>query len=296
MRRGAVQLSTPLAFALFACVLVVPTLSEAQCGRPDLESTLPRDGAVGVPSNAQLTAAYASTAEYDDENVELEVEGAETYSLLGDFDASEGILSITPPEPLREVQYTATWPRLRGLGTASRGGGATVTFMGSDLVDTENPQFDGLTDVRWDIKRANDDCTDDVEERVILELELGAANDDSGRENLNLIVFQTRGPNIDPELPEQILLTPFPSSNTLKLARTVNDSKGTVCFAAIARDLTGRISASGDAEVCTKTVAPPFFEGCSLTEGAKPASGGVPLSAWLFGLSAMVWAWRRRGT
>ena len=91
-----------------------------------------------------------------------------------------------------------------------------------------------------------------------------------------------------------MLSTPMPDAGkdaTVKLS--VGDATGHVCFAAIARDLTGKISSSGSQTVCVDTTAPPFFRGCAVAPaGGRGAAGETFAAVVLLSLAAV--ARRRR--
>jgi uncharacterized protein (TIGR03382 family) len=259
------------------------------CPRPDLLDALPPDGAEQVPTNAHLVARYATNAEYLGESILFGVLGEEPFALVGAFNAADGLVEVIPPGPLRPfTDYGIEWPALRGLGTASLGTGRFVSFRTSDAEDEAPPRFEGVSEVRWSVDRFRDPCTKRREERFAFELELAPVTDDAGRDLLTLVVFQTRGPTIDADAPPLPVLTrAYPESDRVRLRLAVPDATGRVCFAAIARDLAGRISSSASREVCAQTVAPPFFQGCS-------ASGRPPGSApWLW-LSALLGIMVRR--
>ena len=131
----------------------------APCGAPDLLETAPADGTTNVPTNATLSALYAESAEYSDEDVTLQQVGGMEWVLLGTFNQNEGILSVVPPEGLEPgARYELNWPRLRGLGTASRGDGAVVRFEAGPRADQAPPDFAGVRSIRWDIDREQDEC------------------------------------------------------------------------------------------------------------------------------------------
>src|SRR5262249_40498477 len=151
----------------------------------------PADGATGVPTNATLMAKYAATAEYQGEDVTLDHGGNGASKVPATFDDTEGELRITPPDPLVPGDtYTVSWPALRGIGTATLGSGAKVSFTVGQNADTAPPSFDGLVAASWDVDRRRDDCTDTVEQRFVFDLTPGKASDDSAREGLALVVFQ----------------------------------------------------------------------------------------------------------
>ncbi len=245
----------------------------APCNRPDVLDTMPPDGAEAVPTNAVLFARYAPSAEYLDEEITLEHVGVGEQTFTGTFAANEGLVSIDPGGLVPGDEYKISWPRLRGLSTANLGKGKEVSFTVGTGPDEAAPAFDGLTGLDWDFVREKDDCTDSQEERFAFDLDLGARSDDGGVESLTLLVFQTRGPNIDPSAPEPVRVSRMPSGSTVRVVRTLDDSIGDVCFAAIARDLTNKPSASGNRETCVTTVAPPFFEGCSTAPARRSGSG-----------------------
>jgi hypothetical protein len=80
-----------------------------------------------------------------------------------------------------------------------------------------------------------------------------------------LTVFQTSGPDLSAgAAPQPVHTQLMPEDDRVRVSRAVDDSVGHICFAAIVRDLTGRVSSSGNEEVCTDTVQPPFFYGCAM--------------------------------
>lgn len=263
--------------------------AEAACNRPDLQFAVPPDDAVVAP-NAKLHARYKSNAEYTGEDITVTdmASGAEQV-LTGDWNSAETLLSVTPKlEPGQS--YSVEWPRLRGINSANLGRGKSITFAVGASLDQETPQFTGLKALEWDVDRERDDCTDNLEERYVFDFDLGAASDDGGRESLMIAVFQTQGPHIKSSAPEPISVQRLPAAGKpLRLTRTINDGEGDVCFAAVTRDLTGKVSASGAQEVCTTTVAPPFFNGCTTSQSRR--GSGLSLFAVLLAAAA----WSRRG-
>jgi len=259
-------------------VLAAAPVRAAPCARPDLIETMPPDGASAVPVNAVLHARYDPAAEYVDEDVVLEDDAGNQRIIPATFDANEGLLSIAPADPLLpEERYTVHWPRLRGIGTATLGRGADVHITVGTANDTEPPAFDGATRISWNVVRQKDDCTDTLEERYVFDLSLGAARDDGGASSLTLVVFQTAGPELASGAPKPVLLTRMPDpGQTVRVTRSFADAVGRVCFAAVARDLVGHVSSSASSELCVKTVAPPFFEGCSAASALAPRGTATP--------------------
>src|SRR5207249_3722902 len=147
--------------------------------------------------------------QYVDEDVTLAHESEPAESMPPRFDDKEGLLSVTPPNGLVQGDhYTVSWPKLRGIGTASRGRGAEVTFEVGAADDTEAPRFDGLTQISWDVDRNRDDCTNNEEERFWFDVTVGAASDDSGTDSLRLVVLQSRGGDVgESGEPVQVLQT-----------------------------------------------------------------------------------------
>lgn len=246
--------------------------AEAACNRPDIEFAVPPDGAESVPPNAKLFARYRSNAEYTGEDIVLTEGSGEPVVSSGDWSSTETLLSVAP-DLKPGASYQVEWPRLRGVNSASLGRGKTVAFEVGATPDDAAPVFSGLSAVDWDVDRERDDCTDNLEERYVFDFELGEASDDGGRESLMVLLFQTKGPRVKGSAPEPVSVQRMPAGSRLRLTRTLADGEGDVCFAAVARDLTGKVSASGAEEVCVETVAPPFFEGCSAARA--PARGGL---------------------
>ena len=257
------------------------------CTRPDLIETLPADGATGVPTNARLSARYASTAEYLGEPIALEHVGVGVEPAPATFNANEGLLTIAPDQPLvPDGTYKITWPALRGLTTAALGKGGDVTFTAGASDDTAAPDFAGVRSVAWDVERPNDDCSDSPQDRYVFDLALADANDDASRDLLTLVVFQTAGPTLSGGSPEPVLVERMPRPGQgAQVRRNIESAVGRVCFAALVRDSLGRISNSAQSEMCTTTVRPPFFYGCATTR-----TRAVSWPAWLgiFALGAMV--------
>jgi hypothetical protein len=273
------------------------------CVKPDLVDTFPPDGAESVPPNAKLTAHYEATAQYIDEDVRL-VRGVTTSTSADDgesvpvtFSEDEGLLTATPPNGLTPGEhYVIKWPKLRGIGTASRGRGANVTFTVGHADDVEPPSFQGLTAIQWDVRRTSDDCTNGIEERFVFDVTPGSASDDSGTESLAVVVYQTQGGDVgsDPSKPVLTALLPE-SGKSVRVERPIDGAKGRVCFAAHVKDLAGQVSTGNGAnkEVCVKTTPPPFFYGCRLASPgrANPESRAIALG---FGLVVLSLRKRRR--
>jgi hypothetical protein len=277
--------------SIAATIVAVTTAGEPahaqRCDRPDLLDTIPADGATDVPLNAQLLARYDSRAEYLDEPVLFGKAGTELDELGAVFDENEGLVELIPPVPLEPGErYQIEWPQLRGVNTASLGRGAKVEFTAGDAEDVEPPRFEGAAGVTWEVDHQRDDCTDLTNERLRFHVDLAPATDDGGRELLTLILFQTKGPDID----ETAAATPIqvramPEGNRTDVRLGVDEAVGEVCFAAIVRDSAGFVSSSGSQEVCTKTRRPPFFQGCGVAQVARPRSG-----AWWTALAGLALA------
>lgn len=296
-----------LTAALVVGLALASPARAATCGRPDLLDTVPRDKTQSMPPgtpaivapNASLFAHYDASAEYGGENVVLTPMGsADEGFAAGDplhpdavkWDGTQGLLTFTPPDRLPAGSYTITWPALRGLNTASPSLPATVPFIVGTTDDVAPPDFAGLTGVTWDLERKNNDCTDSLENRLVFTLSLAPADDDGGRDELTLVVFQSSGSGVDGgSVP--VLSMPMPDAGkTVTVKLSVGEATGHVCFAALARDLTGKVSSSGAQTVCVDTTAPPFFRGCALAPGG-PRGG---MAGTLAFASLVVGAWRRR--
>jgi hypothetical protein len=289
-----------LAAGALAVLALAPSARAATCGRPELLDAVPPDGAMDVPPNASLVAHYSPETDYGNENVVFTPPGGtgdEAFA-AGDasqavtWDAAQGLLTFTPPARLAPGVYKIVWPSLRGLNTASPSLPATVTFTVGSADDVDPPNFAGLTAVTWDLERQNNDCTNSLENRMVFTLSLGPADDDGGRGNLTLVVFQSSGSGVDGgPVPVQTMAMPA-AGKTVTVKLSVGDATGHVCFAAIARDLTGKVSQSGNQTVCVDTTAPPFFRGCALA-GADGGGGTGTLARTLVALVALVVARRR---
>jgi len=279
---------------LAAVAVLIPAAATGQtCGAPDLLTAVPPDGAVLVPVDAPLHAFYAAAAIYQDEPIVLDLPDGTQQALVGAFDLAEGNLTLTPPDALAPLStYTVHWPELRGTTSGGKGLGKKITFTTGAGPDVSPPSFAGATTLAWDWVRENDDCTDKIEDRLAFDVSLGEASDDGGRDGLTLILSQTTGPLLAAG-PRQVLLGPMPPpGKPAHVSLRVDSAVGRICFAALARDLTGKISGGGDSEVCVQTTRPPFFNGCAVAPPARANSG----AGWILGaLAFMLLCRRRRG-
>jgi hypothetical protein len=262
------------------------------CGAPDLLAALPPDGATGVPIGAPLHALYAAAAIYQSEPVLLDLPDGTQRALVGEFDPAEGQLTLLPPDALVALTaYTVHWPELRGTTSGGKGRGRSVTFTTGEGPDTTPPSFAGATALAWDWARESDDCTDNIEDRLAFSLSLADASDDGGRESLTLLLSQTQGPLLGPS-PRQVFLGALPPpGQPARLSMAVDSAVGRICFAALVRDLTGKISNGGNTEVCVRTTRPPFFNGCALVPPGRSTGGAFGMAAVL---GLVLLAWRRR--
>ena len=222
-----------------------------------------------MPIGAPLHAFYAAAAIYQNEPILLDLPDGTELALIGDFDSAEGRLTLTPPDALAPLAgHTIHWPELRGTTSGGKGLGKKVTFTTGAGMDVTAPVFEGVTALSWDRVRETDDCTDKIEDRLAFDVALGEANDDGGRDSLTLVLSQTAGPRLG-NGPRQIFIGPLPPpGKPAHVSLAVDGAVGRICFAALVRDLTDRISGGGDREVCVQTTRPPFFYGCALGTSA----------------------------
>jgi hypothetical protein len=249
------------------------------CIAPNLLDTIPADMATGVPTNASLFAQYQTNAQYEQQPVTIDQfhMGAEVVTgqaVPATFDPTSGLLQLTPLAPLTPLDsYVVHWPALAGIDTASLGTSGETHFTAGTIEDTQAPTFAGLSSVSWNVSRETDSCTNDIDQRYVFNLGLGAAADDGGRDFLTLLVFQTAGPDVDADAATPILVQPIPPEGQ-GVTVTTDVQVGHVCFAAIVRDLTMKVSTSGP-PVCVDTVSPPFFYSCDLSRGRGSDSAAL---------------------
>ncbi len=269
-------------------------VAAAPCARPDLVDAFPPADAALVPTDASLYAHYALTAVYAGEPVELMQVGVGTEVVPARFDATERLLTVTPPRGLAPGgEYVIRWPELRGSNTVERGLARDVRFTVGEGPDLGPPVFGGVRDIAWDLDSAHDDCTDSRALRYVVDLDLEPAMDDGGRDSLALVIFQTAGPRVE-GAPRPVHVGPVPGLDGASRARVrlaIGEGVGHVCFAAIVRDLRGNVSGGGNREVCVETIEPPFFVGCAVVPvGAPPVA-----FAWVLGIGFLVHRRRSRG-
>jgi hypothetical protein len=265
----------------------------APCGRPDVDTTFPPNGATQVPQNARLSAHYAAPALYLDEAVELTDQQGAAVEVTTSYDEAEATLSATPATLLSAGRYELDFPALRGLSSGGTGLGKSVAFFVQETMDTAPPRFAGLTEVSWDLSRERDPCAESLEDRYVFELGLGTASDDADTELLSVLVFETRAPNTAGERdPMRVALRAMPEDRKLVVTRPAR-AAGETCFAAVVIDMAGNLSGGAEHEVCATTKKPPFFEGCAFA----PATQGSRRSLALSGILGAAWLWqlRRRG-
>jgi hypothetical protein len=252
--------------------------ARAQCGRPDLIDMIPPNGATGVPPNAMLGAHYAPSTAYLGEDVVLVHPDGSEQLLDATWDKTEKFLSVTPTSPLASSStYEIRWPILRGINAAAPGQDGKSRFTTGTAFDDAAPTFAGVAGLSWDLERVEDLCIDELVERFVFDIDLGAASDDGGTDELTLLLFQTSGPTVK-GMPMALPGRAWPKEGMraqVKLA--TGDSVGQICFAGIVRDTLGRISQSGDVVACVQTTDPPFFRGCNLS--GQSGGDGVPLAA-----------------
>jgi hypothetical protein len=271
-----------------ACLLAADARAQT-CGAPDLLSAVPLDGATRVPTTGPLHAFYAAAALYQDEPILLDLPDGTQQALIGDFAPAEGRLTLSPPDAMLPLAaYTVHWPELRGTTAGGKGLGRTVAFTTGAGPDLTPPSFAGASALTWDWVREDDDCTDKIEDRLLFDVALGEATDDGGRDSLTLVLSQTQGPLLATG-PRQIFIGALPAAGQpVHVSLAVDGAVGRICFAALVRDLTDKISDGGDREVCAKTTEPPFFNGCAM---AAPDRRGHGL--WLAALALLLLVWRR---
>jgi hypothetical protein len=264
--------------ALFAAANAARAQS---CGSPDLRSAFPPDGAAFVPIDAGVSAVYAETADYLGEPVTI-TDAAGTRTLDVTFDPGERRLIAQDPGLAASSSYTIAWPSLRGLTTAAHGSGATVTFTTGTEVDSLAPTFAGIKSLHGDLAHLEDECTEEPEPRMTFDFTLGAADDDGGRESLALLVFQTQGSQLSDGTPKLVMLRGWPEDSKARVELPVDGATGHVCFAAAARDLVDRISATASVEHCVELAEPPFFYGCAFSPVRRRAEGWLALGFFLW--------------
>ena len=70
--------------------------------------------------------------------------------------------------------YEIRWPALRGLNAAAPGLGGKARFTTGVGDDVAAPTFAGVTGLTWDFERTHDDCIDDLVDRFVFDIDLGA--------------------------------------------------------------------------------------------------------------------------
>jgi hypothetical protein len=226
-----------------------------------------------VPTNTPLLATYEIGATHNAEEVIVTLQGEQPQVLAASYSPAVRTLTARLPEgSLRpNADYTVAWP---GLLTSSddpaRGKGASISFSVGAGPDMSRPSFSGASEVRWD------------SERYLFDLRLPEPSYAGGIDLLTVVAFQTQGPRLERDAngnpsPQPVYTQRYAGDEWITIKRSVADGVGRVCFSAIVQAPSGLISDSTQEEVCTTTVRPPFFDGCSLR-----APGDVPAErAWL---------------
>jgi hypothetical protein len=280
----------PALFVGLAWLTLASSARSAPCGRPDVDLTLPPNGADGVPANAHFAAHYAAPAIYLNESVTMTDADQNVIPLTIAYDEVDSLLRATPDQPLAPGAYDLLWPGLRAVsGSGGVGRGSTTHVTVTTATDVAAPTFTGLSDIHWDLARDRDPCLDRLDDRFKFQLDVGRATDDLPVEFLSLQIFETKTPGApEPTSPSNVGLRAWPKDGRLELRRPATKA-GQTCFAAIAQDLLGRVSGGGEHEVCVKTTKPPFFDGCAVAR-VPMSSNGVAS-----GLALLALALLRRG-
>lgn len=282
---------TAVAATLFA--ILSANRVDADCDEPEIESTIPlqyESTLATVPPNATLSARYSASAVYEGEPIVLKPDGMPPLTLMGTFDAVEGLLKVLPPEGLSPGRiYRVTWPGLRGM-TGPRGKNTVVDFNVSATPDASAPVFSGIAALDWDWTRKTDPCTDELLDRYTFLLTPGGATDDGGVDALAVLVFQTSGPGI--AAPRLVHIAAMPRvGKTVKVPLGSMQGVGTLCFSALVRDSQMRTSNANTQPVCVATTEAPYFVGCGYGRRSPKSTALIWTGLVLVGLSRVRRRW-----
>src|SRR5690606_35941850 len=226
-------------------------VADAACGRADLEDAIPPDGAEGVPTNTPLSATYELGAIHQGEPVLVTRAGEPTQSLPAVYRSAVRTLTVQGVETLAPNSlYTVEWPGLSNDDSARPGNGAAVSFSVGGGPDNSRPEFDGIRELRWAFERKHDSCSATESERSLFELRLPEPRYSGGAELLNVLAFQTRGPNLGTDTAEQVYSRRYTGSNWITVKRPIAHGVGRVCFSAMFQAPNGMISGGAERSAC----------------------------------------------
>jgi hypothetical protein len=266
-----------------------------------VEYTIPRDGAVDVPTNAILSAIYGTGA-FDDGTgrVTLEEVGGEEVMLTATLDALQSLTVSPALKP--NTDYVVKWPGLFTAVTSNvdggepplpvRGSGREVQFSTGSAEDERAPTFgDGLLGVSWNYEREFDGCSDSFSERYLFHFEPSEPEDDAPVDLLSVVILQSEGHSSGSV--QQVGRRPYRPGEPVTVRQIAANAVGHVCFRAVVEDSAGH-STNPSPAVCADTDQPPFFEGCSV---ARHTTGGPwPLSLLLMLSGGLGFHFWRRST
>ena len=186
------------------------------------------------------------------------------------FDSNEGLLTLLPASPLvANESYHIEWPALRGISTAVLGKGAAVTFTVGASPDKACTEFR-----RREIGRLGRGA---IERRLhrrrrrSLSLRHWAFAGKRQRQERSALagrIYKPLGLHLRRDSPSRCSSSDSESIKA-EFGAPSTTAKGNVVSRPWFETRWGRISSSAEHEVCTKTVKPPFFYGCTM---APPAS------------------------
>ena len=109
--------------------------------------------------------------------------------------------ALTANSSLRDPLAGAARPERRRAGAGRQG----AFHDRRGVRHARRPRSQASTGLSWDLERKTNDCIDELVERFVFDVDLGAASDDGGTSGLTLMLFQTRG------APGPAMPTPIPA-------------------------------------------------------------------------------------
>ncbi|MBI2892817.1 MAG: hypothetical protein HYY06_04645 [Deltaproteobacteria bacterium] len=287
--------------ALPVLLALLPLRASGQECAPAAPDLYPADGSSGLPRDGVVRVVFHEIYEPQspadeiltlfDDAAGVAVPGTVRVEPQGETDTRVELLTESPLEP--STQYRAAVQLPWGAGETS------FTFRtGSVLQDASPPAFDGASEIR--VVAADDvPCGategDDPESGYRVTVSFPPAADDAGPANMDYILYQTLGPELDlPVERKRVRAFGADPFGAVFLPEEAVDNER-VCFVVHAVDMFGNV-AGPEREACGDPVGPGQFRSmCTVGAGAMSGDTDGSAPASLLVVTAFLLARRKPG-
>lgn len=248
-----------------------------------VDQTFPADRATQVPLDAAIRVRYGASPPRDAENV-IRVRHATTDRDVAGIGQRAGReIVFVPSVPLTantEYEVVAPDPLV---------GDRTSTFTTGSRMDAGPPDFGALREVTSEVVNRPACGAPDGGYRITATFD--PAIDDGAPEDIEYVVYQTRGPGIVEPLERARVRGLTSEQQFAAFLLPADDAVGPICLNAFAYDGNGAAGGTGR-ERCLDPVQGNYFASCSAAGGGARAGSGLLA---LVAAAALAMARRRRG-